>query len=70
MDDCEEAGKKYVLSGACRYSMLTEKDGEYGISEVSLPWRMETEGGEDALTMWDGSCEMIGCRGRVEGAFL
>jgi hypothetical protein len=70
LDGCEEMGGKYILNGVCRYSMLTEKDGEYGISEVSLPWRMETEGGEGTLTAWDGICEMIGCRGRVEGDLI
>ena len=67
IESCEQTGGKALLSGVCRYTVLAETNGEYGVYEITRPWRLESEIGKETVKAWDGSVEAVGCRGRVEG---
>lgn len=69
-DTCEQAGQKYVLIGQSRYVLLCENNGEYSTTEVLLPLRYETEGGEMAPESFDAVGTVISCHAKIEGATL
>ena len=70
MDGCETVGNRYVLTGQSRYALLCESDGEYSVSEVTLPLRYETEGMGEEPVCFDAEARVIACRARVEGENL
>ena len=70
IERCESEGEKIVLSGQSRYLLLCERDGEYSVTEVSVPMRYETDGADAAVTGHDAVVEVIACRARVEGDTL
>ena len=69
LDGCEYKGR-YEMTGRCVYTLLWEKEGEYGASDVELPLKYAFEGkaGEDISCAARG--EVISCRGRVDGELL
>ena len=59
-------GGKCSLSGKAKFSMLTEKDGEFGVSEIELPFNYKTAvGGEMSKAVCE--CEVISVRAREDG---
>jgi hypothetical protein len=69
-EGCESVGSKYQLTGQSRYTLLCEKDGEYSATEVSLPLRYETEGGEGIPESFSAVGCVLSCRARVDGEVL
>ena len=69
-ESCESVGQKYQLAGQSRYTLLCEKDGEYSATEVSLPLRYETEGGEGVPESFSAVGCVLSCRARVDGETL
>lgn len=70
IESCEEHEGRYVLTGQSRYSLLCERDGEYSVSELALPFRYETERGEGRLSGFDAQASVLSCRVRKEGGVL
>lgn len=68
-DGCDYNGR-YELMGKGRYSVLWEMDGEYGVSEIEIPVRYETEGDEVSAPVYSYGGEVISCRGRIDGELL
>ena len=59
-------GGRCNLSGKAKFSMLTEKDGEFGICELELPFSYKaTVGGEPSRASCE--CEVISVRARADG---
>ena len=69
-DLCEKSGQRYLLSGESRYTLLCERDGELFCSEVSVPIRYETEGGEQAPESYSAKGTVLSCRARLDGEML
>ncbi|MBO5938482.1 MAG: DUF3794 domain-containing protein [Clostridia bacterium] len=69
-DGCEAVGGKYVLTGQSKYVLLWEKDGEYSTSEITLPFRYETDGREESPESYLAGGTLLSCRARVEGHLL
>ena len=69
-DGCEMVGGRYVLTGQSRYTLLCEKDGEYSVSEVTIPLRYETEGAGEKPVCFDAMANVISCRARIDGEML
>lgn len=69
-EGCESVGTKYQLTGQSRYTLLCEKDGEYSATEVTLPLRYETEGGEGVPESFSAVGCVLSCRARVDGEML
>lgn len=59
-------GGKCNMIGKAKFSMMTEKDGEFGISEIELPFSYKAAlGGELSRAMCE--CEVISVRARADG---
>lgn len=69
-EGCEVVGSKYQLTGQSRYTLLCEKDGEYSATELTMPIRYETEGGEETLESFSAVGSVLSCRARVDGETL
>ena len=69
LEGCEYKGK-YEMSGRCVYTVLWEKEGEYGASEVELPIRYAFDGREGENISCSAKGEAISCRGRIDGELL
>ena len=59
-------GGKCTLGGKAKFSMLTEKDGEFGVSEIELPFSYKTPVGSD-VSKAVCECEVISARAREDG---
>lgn len=59
-------GGKCVISGKTKFAMLTEKDGEYGISECELPFSYRTAA-NGYFSKAICECEIISARARADG---
>ena len=68
-EGCEYKGK-YEVSGRCVYTVLWEKEGEYGASDVELPVKYAFEGREGENISCAAKGEAIACRGRIDGELL
>ena len=52
------------LNGRSRYSVICEKDGEYSVADIEVPFKYDCEGdAEDALAI----AEVINARARIDG---
>lgn len=69
-DSCEVSNGKYLFGGESKYWLLCCKDGEYSVTELSLPVKYETEGSEGENITFDLCAEVISCRARVDGDVL
>lgn len=69
-DGCAAADGKYVLTGESRYLLLCQRDGEYSVTELTLPLRYETEGVKGEPVCFDALGDVISCRARVDGENL
>lgn len=69
-DGCEYGGGKYDLSGQSRYTLLWEKDGEYGSADVELPTKYGLDGEIAENMSFDAYGEIISCRGRTDGELV
>ena len=49
---------------------MWEKDGEYGVSEIEIPVRYETDGREVSSPVYSYGGGVISCRGRIDGELL
>ena len=71
----DPAKGRCLLTGKCRFHLLLQKDGEYGATEVELPFRYEFDDAPtakashtpDTLTAFDGSMTVVNCRARMDG---
>ncbi len=61
---------KYALCGQCRYTMLLESEGEYFTSELSAPFRYESDSAAQDNTGYDADIGILSCRGRIEGGSI
>ena len=61
---------KLLGKGKGGYSYLCERDGELFCSEVSVPIRYETEGGEQAPESYSAKGTVLSCRARLDGEML
>ncbi len=59
-------GGKCAISGKAKFALLTEKDGEYGISEAELPFSYRTSASGD-FSRANCECEIISARARADG---
>ena len=66
-DNCEYQDGKYLFSGQCRYTLLWEKDGEYGVTDVALPVKYEVEGRECRDFTFNATGSLLECRVRADG---
>ena len=69
-DGCESLGGRYAFSGKSKYTVLWEKDGEYGAIDVELPLRYEVEGTAAESFSFDACGDVISCRARADGDTL
>lgn len=63
-------GGKYSASGKAKFNVLLEKDGEYSVTDIELPFKYECEGmsGGDVNNMGAVVCgEVLGARARIDG---
>ena len=66
VEDYSFEGGKCNVSGKAKFSMLTEKDGEFGVNEIELPFSYKSAvGGELSRAMCE--CEVISVRARADG---
>lgn len=59
-----------ILTGTCRAQLLTEKGGEFGSVELTLPFRYETAtalSDPDAALTYNACTDVISCRARMDG---
>lgn len=68
-DGCVYGGR-YELTGKSLYTLLWEKDGEYGTADVELPVRFGMEGEAVSEPSHFVSAHIISCRGRIDGELL
>ena len=59
-------GGKCAISGKAKFAFLTEKDGEYGISEAELPFSYRTSASGD-FSRAICECVIISARARADG---
>ncbi len=62
---CFENGK-CALGGRAKITMLTEKDGDYSVSETELPFNYKT-GAEGAFSRAHAEAQIISVRARTDG---
>ncbi len=62
-------GGRWVFSGKSKFSLLTEKDGEYGNVEIEMPYRYSTDAkhDEEGRAYADAGAEIISARARLDG---
>ena len=58
-------GAKCTLSGKAKFALLTEKDGEFGVCEIELPFTYRTEIGEASHAAC--CCEVVSVRAKADG---
>lgn len=61
---------KYAICGQCKYTMLLESEGEYFTSELSAPFRYESDTPVCEHVGYDAECGVLSCRGRIEGGSI
>lgn len=62
---------KLFLVGKCRCNLLLSEEGERNGREIEIPFRYEPErAGEESITDWEASVEVISCRARADGERL
>ena len=63
-DQVFEGGKRR-LAGKTKFSVVFEKDGEYSVSDIELPFKYESDG-HDASDSFS-TAEIISARARIDG---
>ncbi len=68
-ESSELEGGKWVFSGKCKFSVCSEKDGEYSNTELELPYRFSVDAkGKDSESSYaSATAEIINARGRLDG---
>ena len=64
--DCVSEDGKYVFTGQGRYCILWGKDGEYGVYEVVLPIRYETDNKGAGVGSFDACADVVSARARID----
>lgn len=62
-------GEKWVFTGKTKFSLLTEKEGEYGNAEIEMPYRyaIDSKHNEEENAYADATAEIISARARLDG---
>ncbi|MBQ8410038.1 MAG: hypothetical protein IJY39_14355 [Clostridia bacterium] len=65
-EECGFERDKCTVTGKAKFSLLTQKDGEYSVSDVELPFRYEVKTQGEAI---EACCEaaVVSARARVDG---
>ncbi len=63
----ESERNKYTISGQCRYNLLLERDGEYNVSELTLPIKYEFSGDFGSPESLSADMQALSCRARIDG---
>ncbi|MBR3895271.1 MAG: hypothetical protein IKJ35_09055 [Clostridia bacterium] len=58
---------KYVLIGRCRVSTVLCDAEDAVAQEFEVPFRYETDGGDETVTDFDATVDPISCRARIDG---
>ena len=73
MGETECARGKYVLTGKCRFRLITVADGDWSVQEIEVPVRYSVEGAghEDCpVAATEADACVISCRARADGEKL
>ncbi len=62
-------GDKWVFTGKTKFSLLTEKDGEYSNNEIEMPYRysVDSKHDESGKAYANAGAEIINARARLDG---
>ncbi|MBR2622420.1 MAG: DUF3794 domain-containing protein [Clostridia bacterium] len=64
---------RYVISGACRYTLiLATPDNEMTVKDIELPWRYVVDGApaEEMTLQYEGRAQVLSARARMDGKRL
>ena len=60
-------GDRWVFTGKSKFSLLLEKEGEYSVCEIEMPYRYSAESSNGENAFASGSAEVISARARLDG---
>jgi hypothetical protein len=68
-EDAHVEGDRWIFTGKAKYSLLTEKEGEYASFEMEMPYRytVESKNSDGDSAYANASAEVISARVRLDG---
>ena len=72
LESVESERDRHVLSGKCRYTLITVNEGEIGAKEIELPFRYTLDGTAvpNVAFTWEGQAQLVSARARMDGERL